>query len=59
MVKVGDIIRIVAMDGEPHYIGKEGEVKYIDSLGQIHGTWGGCAVIPNVDSFEIVKKEVV
>lgn len=59
MVKVGDTIRIVEMDGEPHYTGKEGEVKYIDSHGQIHGTWGGCAVILGVDSFEIVKKEVV
>ena len=56
MVKVGDIIRIVDMDGEPQYIGREGEVKHIDSMGQIHGTWGGCAVIPGVDSFEIVKR---
>ena len=59
MVKVGDLIRIIEMDGEPHYIGKYGEVKYIDSLGQIHGTWGGCALIPGVDSFEIVGREVV
>lgn len=58
MVKVGDVIRIVDMDGEPHYTGREGVVKHIDSVGQIHGTWGGCAVIPGVDSFEIVKKEV-
>ena len=56
MVKVGDFIRIVAMDGEPHYIGKEGTVMHIDSLGQIHGTWGGCALIPGVDSFEILKR---
>ena len=56
MVKVGDLIRIIEMDGEPHYIGKYGEVKYIDSLGQIHGTWGGCALIPGVDSFEIISK---
>lgn len=56
MVKVGDVIRIVEMDGEPRYTGKEGEVKHIDSLGQIHGTWGGCALIPGVDSFEIVKR---
>ena len=28
MIKVGDCIRIVAMEGEPHYTGKEGEVKY-------------------------------
>ena len=56
MVKVGDVIRIVDMDGEPHYTGREGVVQHIDSMGQIHGTWGGCAVIPGVDSFEIVEK---
>ena len=56
MVKVGDVIRIVDMDGEPQYTGREGKVKHIDSMGQIHGTWGGCAVIPGVDSFEIVEK---
>lgn len=59
MVKIGDIIRIVDMDGEPQYSSKEGEVTHIDSMGQIHGTWGGCALIPGVDSFEIVEKEVV
>ena len=56
MVKVGDFIRIVEMDGEPQYSGKEGKVIHIDSLGQIHGTWGGCALIPGLDSFEIVKR---
>lgn len=56
MVKVGDCIRIISMDGEPQYAGKEGIVKCIDSLGQIHGTWGGCALIPGVDSFVIVKR---
>ena len=56
MVKVGDWIRIIYMDEEPIYEGKEGEVKHIDALGQIHGTWGGCALIPGVDSYEIVKR---
>lgn len=56
MANIGDLIRIIDMDGEPRYSNKEGVVEYIDSLGQIHGTWGGCALIPGVDSFEIVKR---
>mgnify|MGYP003425142134 CR=1 FL=1 len=55
MANIGDLIRIIEMDGEPQYSNKEGVVKYIDSMGQIHGTWGGCALIPGVDSFEIVR----
>lgn len=56
MAKVGDWIRIICMDGEPQYTGKEGAVTHIDSMGQIHGTWGGCALIPEVDRFEIVTE---
>ena len=56
MVKIGDKIRIISMDGEPHYSGKVGVVEHIDDLGQIHGTWGGCAIIPSVDSFEIINE---
>ena len=54
-VKVGDKIRIIDMKGEPHYNGKEGVVDHIDDAGQIHGTWGGCALIPGIDKFEIIK----
>ena len=55
-VQVGDTLRIIEMKGEPHYAGKEGVVKCIDDIGQIHGTWGGCAIIPEEDQFEIIKK---
>lgn len=55
MVKVGDKIRIIYMEGEPQYTGKVGVVTRIDDMGQIHGTWGGCAVIPDTDSFEIIE----
>lgn len=54
MPKVGDTIRIIYMDGEPRYTGKEGIVKSIDSMGQLHGTWGGLAVVPGEDDFEII-----
>lgn len=56
MIKVGDKIRILHMDGEPHYSGKEGIVEHIDDIGQLHGSWGGCALIPGVDLFEIVEE---
>ncbi len=45
MPKVGDKIRIINMSGEPQYTGREGIVEFIDGIGQIHGTWGGCALI--------------
>ena len=51
MIKVGDTIKIVEMKGETAYAGKTGVVEHIDSLGQLHGTWGGLAVIPEEDIF--------
>ena len=56
MVKIGDTIRIIYMKGEPQYTGKVGKVIHIDSIGQIHGTWGGCAIIPTEDNYEIVEE---
>lgn len=53
--KKGDTIRIVEMVGEPRYSGKIGIVEYVDSTGQIHGTWGGCAIQPEHDIFEILQ----
>ena len=53
-MKEGDRIRIIRMDGEPRYDGKEGTVTHIDDAGQIHGTWGGCALIPGVDRYEVI-----
>lgn len=43
---VGKKIKIVKMAGEPQYTGKTGTVTSIDDIGQIHGTWGGCALSP-------------
>lgn len=48
-------IRIVHLQGEDRrYDGKEGIVTYVDSIGQLHGTWGGLAVIPEIDEFQII-----
>ena len=55
MVKVGDKIRIIHMQGEEDgYNGREGVVEYIDGIGQLHGTWGCLAVIPDYDEYEIL-----
>lgn len=55
--KIGDIIRIIDMRDEPRYAGKMGVIKFIDDAGQMHGTWGGCAVVPNIDRYEIIEKK--
>ena len=55
-INVGDKIKIIKMVGEPQYTNREGLVTHIDDAGQIHGTWGGCAVIPEIDSYVILKR---
>lgn len=56
-IRIGTKIKIIRMDGEPHYNEKEGVVTTIDDIGQIHGTWGGCAIVPEVDKFEVIEPE--
>lgn len=58
-VKVGDTIRIIRMEDvcANDYNGKEGVVQHIDSIGQLHGTWGGLAVIPECDTFVVIKSK--
>lgn len=48
---IGTKVHIDCMTGESDYDGKNGVVEYIDDIGQIHGTWGGCALIPFADRF--------
>ena len=59
-VHEGDTIRITRMD-DPYtpvsYVGKEGVVTHIDDAGQLHGTWGGLAVIPGEDGFTVIKRK--
>ena len=59
-VKIGDTIRIIRMNDDGGkdlqarmYNGRSGVVEHIDSKGQLHGTWGGLAVIPGVDEIEV------
>jgi len=56
MPEVGDTIRINYMKNEPQYTGKEGVITHIDDFLQLHGTWGGLAVIQDMDDFTIIKK---
>ena len=60
-MKIGDTIRIVRMADNGgrdlqarNYNGRIGRVEHIDTLGQMHGRWGGLAVIPEVDEYEII-----
>ena len=54
---LGKTIQIINMEGEPQYSGRRGVITRIDDAGQLHGSWGGCAVIPDVDRFEVVDPE--
>ena len=54
------LIRIIRMNDDGgkdlqarKYNGRSGVVEHIDSIGQLHGTWGGLAVIPGVDEIEV------
>lgn len=58
MFKVGDKIRIIGMKDEPSYEGRVGVIEYIDDANQLHGTWGGLAVVPEVDEVEVIHNEV-
>lgn len=56
--KVGMKIRISYLDDPyAHYEGRVGEIQRIDDAGQLHGTWGGLAVIPGVDACHILSEE--
>ena len=56
---IGDEIVIVYLHEDPaleDYIGRRGTIESIDGIGQLHGSWGGLAVNPEVDNY-IIKKE--
>lgn len=52
-VKAGDVIHIYHMYGEPDYADREGVVKFIDYMDQIHGSWGDLALHFD-DDWEII-----
>lgn len=54
---LGRKIRIINMRGEPDYAGREGIIQHIDGLGQLHGSWGGLAILPDQDIYEFVGED--
>lgn len=58
-MKVGDKIKILSMDNEPQYEGREGVIQMIsrDPWGDtaLYGTWGGLAVYPHIDRIQIIE----
>lgn len=61
-VNVGDTIRIVRMDDDGgrdlqarSYNGRTGVVEAVDSFGQLHGTWGVLALVPEKDDFQRIR----
>ena len=55
-IKIGDTVKIIEMQAEPHYNGREGEATHIDDIGQIHGSWGGLAIVPGKDKIKIINR---
>lgn len=55
-VKIGDLIKVIKMKGEPDYSNRVGTVTAIDGIGQLHGTWGGLAIIPEKDTYQVLKE---
>ena len=53
-VHIGSKIVIIEMKQEQNYSGKYGTVLRIDDIGQIHGPWGGCALIPDIDIYLVL-----
>lgn len=55
-VKIGDLIKVIKMEGEPDYSNRVGTVTAIDGIGQLHGTWGSLAIIPEKDTYQVLKE---
>lgn len=52
---LGKKVKINHLEGEDgRYDGKVGTVCYVDSMGNLHGTWGGLAIIVDCDNFEVL-----
>ena len=49
------IIHIV--DDAEDYFGRVGYITHIDDIGQLHGTWGSLALVPDLDDFIVVEEE--
>lgn len=50
---LGKTVKIIEMDGEPEYMGKEGVVEEVED-DVLFGTWGDMGIVVGRDSFEII-----
>lgn len=50
---LGKKVRVEILDPY-HPIINTGTVQFVDSIGQLHGTWGGLAAIPGEDTIKIL-----
>lgn len=53
--EVGMIVFIIhIVDDSEDYFGRVGVIEHIDDIGQLHGSWGGLALVPDLDDFVVV-----
>ena len=54
--KVGMKLLIIhVVDDIVDYSGRVGVITHIDDIGQLHGTWGGVALLPELDDFIVLE----
>ena len=53
---VGKKVHVIINDPY-HYVDAWGTVEHVDDMGQLHGSWGGCAVILDEDSYRIIDAD--
>lgn len=53
---IGKEVKIIHLSGEDNrYDGKVGVVERVDSMGNLHGTWGFLAIIPEEDAWRVIE----
>lgn len=53
---IGKKVKITHLSGEDNrYDGKVGVVERVDSMGNLHGTWGFLAIIPEEDAWQVIE----
>lgn len=52
--RVGQLIKIIDVDEFPEYSPKIGVITDIIN-GELYGTWGKCAILPNFDIIEVIE----
>lgn len=52
--RAGQLIKIIDVDEFPEYNGKIGVITDIIN-GELYGTWGKCAILPNFDIIEVIE----